>query len=725
MNAIHRGPVLLLHPGIYDGHDPHVFPPWGALCVGQAVRQSGFDVVVADLNGQKPDEACLSLIESIRPTAVGFTAKIGNGQRRFRKAADAARQAFPMLPIAVGGPLVSLFPDVRHPIWGGSASALFWGDGDGDFGRWLESGARTVGVFGPDRQTDLDRVGIPTWWEGLARYVRPAEYWPNFGVPAIHVAASRDCTSRCTFCYLNKQFPERGHRVPSPSTLVRDMGRLSARFGVQGFYFVDDCLIDHPPTLMRELCWHLIAAGSPYRLGCDIQLRELPDTDLLELMYLAGFRSLYLGLEAASPTVRARLGKGSSQPLRGRIRRVLDMGFAIRASVGIGWPGETEAEMRDTLRLVSEIPDLAFDAYRYLPLPGVPLTDRWLRDKHDTISDEELATSDYSNHNRNFSDLADESYEDLWQEMKALESRSLERYARTDTPSAVQPSGGQPPAVPSILTRQGSSSGTARPRLVDDLLGSNCDRPIAQLRKAARSIARASGARPGRMDGGTVHLDWLRPLAIEGSHQERLLAGLVIEEFARHRMFSSQLAYLVVTLADDQDWDVREGAQLALRAAAAADFRAVVSILRACAASPSANVRRAALLGVRPSPRTTESEAKERLSIVDALIDDKATYVRRNIPYALGFWRHHPQLLREQVAAWARSPRAEVRRNVAASLQGRLFMANTSEWAELLRILQVDSDAKVRVVASRSAKRNAQDGAIAGHGHAGGEGERL
>jgi radical SAM superfamily enzyme YgiQ (UPF0313 family) len=421
--------ALIVHPGIYADANPLLFPPWGALCVASACRDAGFEAEVADLNGQAIDEVLPQLIQEIGPNVIGITTKLGLGARRTQEAVRVTRAVDPSIRVAAGGPLVATFPNPTNELWQG-VDALFAGDGELSFPRWLADGAVPTqhAVRGPE--ADLDVVGIPNDWSRLADYVKPAGWWPNMDVPAMHVAAGRGCTRRCTFCYLRTQYPDGLFRFVGSERLLLDLDKLNRRLDVRGFYFVDDCFIDRGGDRVRSFCQALQERGSPYRFGCDVQWPDLEKLELLEAMHSAGFRCLYLGLEAASADVRRRLGKGRIHEAPATIlQRVLDMGFLIRASVGIGWPGESASDIHATLALIDSVPELLFDAYKYLPLPNLPLTSYWQKHAAPTSLDRtsELAFQDYSEFNSNFSNVPDDSYEELWRELIA---RRDERAAR-------------------------------------------------------------------------------------------------------------------------------------------------------------------------------------------------------------------------------------------------------------------------------------------------------
>lgn len=432
MTTTHR--VLLIHPGIYMEDNPLLFPPWGVLAIASQLRAQGTEVQVADLNGVDLERDLPRKIGDFQPTVLGITGKMGLGARRMQLAARIARDLDPELRIAVGGPLVASFPDPDDDLWV-DVDALFQGDGEEAFSGWLTAGCPSGMFTAAPAIADLEISGIPTWWDGLSDYVRPAEFWPNMDVPSMHIATARGCTRRCTFCYLRTQYPTTMFRFVSPDRLLRDLDDLHHRFGASGFYFVDDCFIDRPPRRARAVCERLIDRGAPYRFGCDVQWPDLENDELLVTMHLAGFRCLYLGLEAASSEVRRRLGKGriAGQPAK-VLQNAIDLGFLIRASIGIGWPGETEADIKDTLALIDAVPDLLFDGYRYLPLPGVPLTQQWARDAGPDGLDRTraLAFQDYSLNNDNFSSIPDARYEQLWLALLRRQDERLERAFAVD-----------------------------------------------------------------------------------------------------------------------------------------------------------------------------------------------------------------------------------------------------------------------------------------------------
>lgn len=423
--------VVLAHPGIYDAQDPRAFPPWGVLSVASALRSSGWQVAVLDLNGRDVAKTLKDAVVDKGASVVGLTAKAGLSAVRMRNAVDALRSEFGHeISIVVGGPLVSTFPDPSLPLWAG-LDMLVLGDGEQAFQQLSPPGRRDLpDLVGPlESQSYLDFDGA-LWWESLSSYVGGADAWPNFDHPAIHFTAGRGCTRRCTFCYLNHHSTMSRFRHANADKLFLLLSEFDEKQDVRGFFFVDDCFIDRRRDFIKRFSYLNSSAGVPYNFGLDAQLVDLEDAALLQILRDMGTRALYVGIESGSASVRRALGKGSiHRPIRDLVYRARDHGIVIRASVGVGWPGETLDDMRQTLALIDEIPWLAFDAYKFLPLPRTPLGDSayWTaKGSKGTLAE---ASNDYSGRNGNFSSVDDESFAEVWTELCQRESSRLRDYS--------------------------------------------------------------------------------------------------------------------------------------------------------------------------------------------------------------------------------------------------------------------------------------------------------
>jgi anaerobic magnesium-protoporphyrin IX monomethyl ester cyclase len=181
---------------------------------------------------------------------------------------------------------------------------------------------------------------------------------------------SRGCPHQCSFCYLGmygRRFRQKGlDRLVAETAYVRD------RFHVRNIYFMDlEFALNR--GFVRSFCEALIRHDMKIEWCCQTRVTDVDD-DLLHLMKQAGCRLIHFGVEAGSPRILSRTGKGVqvsdcvravSLARKNGIRTALFMNF--------GFPGETRADMASTIRLAVRLnPDyVAF--HLIVPFPGTRL----------------------------------------------------------------------------------------------------------------------------------------------------------------------------------------------------------------------------------------------------------------------------------------------------------------------------------------------------------------
>lgn len=162
---------------------------------------------------------------------------------------------------------------------------------------------------------------------------------------------------------------------------------------------------------------------------------------------------------------------------------------------------------------------------------------------------------------------------------------------------------------------------------------------------------------------------------------------------------------LLLQLADDPDWMVRESAGDACGRLLRADYSTMMEILREWREHSSANVRRAVLIAAAKAAQTRRLEwAEPLLKLIEPLLSDRDSTLRRNLgPFAIGtsLLRYYPDMTFEYLVKWSTSNDEQVLWNVAMSFSASAGARLVKKALIILRKLSLDERRYVwRAVAS-------------------------
>ncbi|MCD5417023.1 DNA alkylation repair protein [Candidatus Bipolaricaulota bacterium] len=151
---------------------------------------------------------------------------------------------------------------------------------------------------------------------------------------------------------------------------------------------------------------------------------------------------------------------------------------------------------------------------------------------------------------------------------------------------------------------------------------------------------------------------------------------------------------ILLKMADDVNWKVRESAGTACGRILRRDFSRTIVILRRWRSHPSANVRRAVLIAVMKAAQTKNPDWGEPLlKLIDPLMVDRNAYVRRNLgPFALGtaMLRYYPGVTFDYLASWSTSHDEQVLWNVAMAFSASAAPGIAKKALIILRKLSLD-----------------------------------
>jgi radical SAM superfamily enzyme YgiQ (UPF0313 family) len=226
----------------------------------------------------------------------------------------------------------------------------------------LRAGDETIDT-GPAPSVDLTRLPAPDYsLLDLDRYGYEL-LGPRFAL----FEGSRGCPFPCAFC--SRVLQGRPMRRKQPDQLVAEVERAVRRDGVRSAYFID-LEFNLGGATNRALCDYLARERPGLRWCCQLRPREVKD-DLLEAMAAGGCRLVHCGIESGSPERLARLDKvGRVEEMVGGVRRILARGMEVLCFFILGFPGESEAEIEQTVRLALELDPSYASFHLFTPYPG-------------------------------------------------------------------------------------------------------------------------------------------------------------------------------------------------------------------------------------------------------------------------------------------------------------------------------------------------------------------
>lgn len=389
------GRVLLLFPDYKGGHFGALRPPAGLGYLAETLKAKGIDYKLVDMAVGASVDDLKSAMQSFKPDLVGISLMSFMYKRSY-EIAKIVKDIDPNVHIVAGGPHVST---VRETVLK-ECPAM-------DFGAVLEAeeliielctGVELSRIMGLIRRDGGEIIynGDRPFKDNLDEFPFPRyEGFPmdKYVTEEIGIATSRGCPHSCIYCPVKAAIGRKWRRR-SAESIVEEIDYWYKR-GVRQISILDDNF-----TLLRprveQICREIISRGfKGLELNCNNGIRaDRVDYALLKLMREAGFKYLAFGVEAGNNKVLAAIKKGETiEVVEEALRHALDLGYKVTLFFIIGSPGETIADVQDSIDFALKHP--VFDArfYNLVPFPRSELYE-WVRDNnYFTLDPEEYLNS--------------------------------------------------------------------------------------------------------------------------------------------------------------------------------------------------------------------------------------------------------------------------------------------------------------------------------------------
>ena len=387
--------TLLIYPYFQPAHDRSVFrfPPLGLGYIASYLRMHGVSVEIVDCTFIGEDEA-LRHVKENKPSVIGIYSMYTMEEnslrfaRRLRKECDT---------LVAGGPLPTISPEKflqdfdLVAIGEGEQTMLeivnAFKAGD-DFSKingitykktsmnglqQSDSNEKNSVTFNPQRQfiSDLDSIPFPA--RDLFQNNRYIAYHKKvFGDATTSLMTSRGCPFNCDFC--SKPVFGDTTRMRSPGNVVDEIEDIIS-YGYDCIFFQDDCFTLDEQRVTR-ICEEILDRGLGIRWRCLSRVDSVQHETLLK-MKKAGCERIFFGIESGNDSVLKIMNKQfTTDQARAAVESVASTGIETGAFFILGYPGETDQTVLDTVSFAASLPlDYASFTMPY-PIPGTGLYEK-------------------------------------------------------------------------------------------------------------------------------------------------------------------------------------------------------------------------------------------------------------------------------------------------------------------------------------------------------------
>lgn len=401
--------VTLVYPFFRPRPDRSIFrfPPLGLGYIVSYLRQHGIAANLVDCTFITENQA-VEQVQKSKPDIVGIYSMFSMKAPALRMA-KLLRNNSKML--VAGGPLPTLcaedFLEDFDAVGVGEGEATMLelvkaveghrslSTVEGIVYRSNESNERHI-VRTPTRRViqDLDELPFPAR-DQFDHEAYKKHYVGRFGYSTTSIISSRGCPFQCDFC--SRAVFGHEFRTRSAVNIVDEMESVRTH-GYERIWFSDDCFTLHKERLLN-ICDEIV------RRRLDISWECLSRVDTIDRqtalsMKNAGCVRVFFGLESGNDSVLALMNKQTTtKEARKAVLTMKAAGIQVGAFFIVGYPGETDNTILDTLRFASSLPlDYLSFSVPY-PIPGTPLYNR-VRDniefddldqpKHLSVTDHKL-----------------------------------------------------------------------------------------------------------------------------------------------------------------------------------------------------------------------------------------------------------------------------------------------------------------------------------------------
>ncbi len=191
----------------------------------------------------------------------------------------------------------------------------------------------------------------------------------DYYAPTVQIRTARSCAFKCSFC----RYPAFAGslNLTSLEVLERELQLLHSS-GVKNVVFIDDTF-NVPLPRFKEICRMMIKNQFGFNWFSFFRCSNADD-EAFDLMRDSGCKGVFLGIESGDPRILKNMNKFADvDRYRYGIRKLKENGIATFATIIVGFPGETQESIRNTMNFLQETSPNFYRLELYYHYTNVPI----------------------------------------------------------------------------------------------------------------------------------------------------------------------------------------------------------------------------------------------------------------------------------------------------------------------------------------------------------------
>ncbi len=220
---------------------------------------------------------------------------------------------------------------------------------------------------------DLDNLPIPAW--DLVNIDAYRQSWlKHAGYFSINVGTTRGCPFKCNWCA--KPIYGNRYNARSPENVLKELIYLRENFRFDHVWFCDD-IFGLKPGWVTAFADLVEKSDLKFRFKIQSRADLLVQENYIHDLARAGCDNAWMGAESGSQKILDAMDKGTTiEQIHTATHMLKKYGIKPSFFIQFGYPGETRADIKKTIRLINDLLPFEIGISVSYPLPGTVFYER-------------------------------------------------------------------------------------------------------------------------------------------------------------------------------------------------------------------------------------------------------------------------------------------------------------------------------------------------------------